>query len=84
MRLALLALPFLAACVVPEDTRGHVVEVGSRAVTIEGAFSSDGSGARPTAAMIAQAREICPGAKYVSASPNTGNYDTFNYLFLCD
>lgn len=83
MRLALLALPLLAACVVPEDTPGHVKEVGSRTVTIQGAFSSDGSGARPTAAMIAQAREICPGAKYLSATATPGNYDTFDYLFLC-
>lgn len=83
MRLALLALPLLAACVVPEDTPGHVKEVGARTVTIQGAFSSDGSGAHPTAAMVAQAQDICPGAKYLSASPTPGNYDTFDYLFLC-
>lgn len=84
MRLALLALPLLAACVVPEDTPGTVREVGARTVTIQGVFSADGSVARPTAAMVAQAKEICPGAKYLSASPTVGNLDTFDYLFLCD
>jgi hypothetical protein len=83
MRLALLALPLLTACVVSEDTTGHVKEVGARTVTIQGAFSADGSAARPTAAMVAQAQEICPGAKYLSATATPGNLDTFDYLFLC-
>lgn len=82
LRIALLCLP-LAACVVSEDTPGYVTEVGSRSVTIQGTFSTDGSIARPTSAMVAQAKEICPGARYMSAKPTVGNLDTFDYLFLC-
>ncbi|MEQ3625975.1 MAG: hypothetical protein ABNH26_08710 [Celeribacter sp.] len=76
----------LAGCTVPEDTPGSVYEVTQHTVTIRGAYDmSLGGKAHPTAAMIQQAKDICPGATYLSATPsNLHEYDyTFRYLFRC-
>lgn len=73
----------LSGCVVPEDVRGTVTQYNGDSVTIRGAFSMDGSPARPTAGMAAQAREVCPGAKYISADPASGDDYSFLYLFKC-
>lgn len=82
MRLIILpaAMLALAACVSP-DKQGGVYAVTDHTVTIRGAFSLDGSTAKPTPAMVAQAQAICPGAQYLSASPHDDW--TFLYLFRC-
>lgn len=80
----LLPILLLSACVaLPESTTGLVTAVNERSVTIQGRFSADGSVAHPTAAMVAQAQDVCPGARYLSAKATEGNLDTFDYLFLC-
>jgi hypothetical protein len=77
------AVLLLLGCVVSPETEGSVYEITDRTVTIRGAFSMDGTIARPTQAMIAQAKEICPTAKYVSANPSPSDNYTFLYLFQC-
>lgn len=73
----------LAGCVTTTPaTRGSIYAVTDKTVTVRGAFSQ-GQIAKPTEAMVAQAREICPGARYLSANPSPTDYDTFHYLFLC-
>lgn len=79
----------LAACTPTQDTRGDVYEITDHTVTIRGAFDElgafSGKSAAPTAAMIAQAQEVCPGAQYLTAIPsNLHEYDyTFLYRFRC-
>jgi len=73
----------LAACAIPETTRGTVYQFNGDSVTIRGAFAWDGSPARPTVAMIAQARDVCPNATYLSANPTPGDQYTALYLFRC-
>jgi hypothetical protein len=83
-RAAIIAATVLSGCAtVAEDQRGSVYEITDKTVTIRGAFSLNGQTAKPTPAMAFQAREICPGATYLSANPSpTDNY-TFLYLFRC-
>ena len=87
MRLPALAFLMLSACAVSPDMQGSVYELTETTVTIRGAYDMNlGSGpASPTPAMVAQAEEQCPGAKYLSATPsNLHQYDyTFLYLFRC-
>jgi hypothetical protein len=80
---AVLGLASLAACTVPETMRGSVYQFNGDSVTIRGAFSQDGTPARPTAAMVEQAREVCPNATYLSANPTPDDVYTFLYLFRC-
>lgn len=85
MRLfACLAAALIAASCgeVPQTTRGSVYEVTDETVTIRGQFQS-GQTARPTEAMTAQAEDVCPGAKYLSANPSPTDVYTFLYLFRC-
>lgn len=75
----------ISACTVSPDTEGAVYQFNGETVTIRGAYTMDGTSkpATPTPAMVAQAKEICPGATYLSATPSpTDNY-TFLYLFRC-
>jgi ABC-type uncharacterized transport system auxiliary subunit len=83
--IALASAATLAGCVLPQATQGSVYAITDQTVTIRGAFDmSLASGpAKPTEAMIAQAREICPGARYVSANPTPSDTHTFLYLFRC-
>lgn len=86
---ATLAAAALAACTPTQDTRGELYEVTDNMVTIRGAFDMSlgnaGTPAAPTAAMVAQAREVCPDAQYMTAVPsNLHEYDyTFLYRFRC-
>lgn len=79
------ALLFVAACsnVTPE-TPGQVTAFNGDTVTVRGVFAvGDGKPAEPTATMIAQAKSVCPGATYLSATPDPGSFDFFLYLFRC-
>lgn len=80
----LAALTVIAACgPIPETTRGSVYQFNGETVTIRGDFSADGTPAKPTEAMIAQAKDVCPGATYLSATPTPDDVWTFLYLFKC-
>jgi len=70
---------------IPDTKAGSVYEITDHTVTIRGAYSMDGSGrpATPTSAMVAQARDICPDAQYLSATPSPTDEWTFLYLFRC-
>lgn len=80
---AAIAAVTLSACQVSETQQGSVQQFNGETVTIRGAYSMDGSTARPTSAMIEQARAICPGAEYLSANPSPSDTYTFLYLFRC-
>lgn len=85
---ALLSVAIIAACTPTQDTRGELYEVTDNMVTIRGAFDmslANAGPAAPTAAMIAQAQAVCPGAQYMTAVPsNLHDYDyTFLYRFRC-
>ena len=88
----LIPLIFLAGCTVPESHLGKVHEITAQTVTIRGSYSLYSGPAVPTAAMRAQAEEICPGAEYLSSTPwghvyGTGYYAVQSmqrlYLFRC-
>lgn len=81
--LAVVALSFSTACSIPNDMEGSVYEITDETVTIRGAFQPGTTEARPTPAMIAQARDVCPGAEYLSANPSPTDEWTFLYLFRC-
>jgi hypothetical protein len=83
--LALLSVSALvvSACTVADDFEGSVYQFNGETVTIRGAYSMDGSTARPTSAMIRQAKDVCPGAEYLSATPSPTDEYTFLYLFKC-
>lgn len=74
----------VAGCTVPETFEGSVTQITDRTVTVRGTFAMDGSTARPTAAMVAQAKAICPTARYVSATAVVGDVNFFDYLFQCN
>lgn len=80
---ALFATALVSACTVAESQQGSVYEITDKTVTIRGAFSLNGQTAKPSAAMVAQAKAICPGATYVSANPSPTDTYTFLYLFRC-
>ena len=82
----------LAACTnLSDETKGRVYRVTGDTVTIIGPFSMNSMdafytpyvNAKPTPAMVAQAREVCPGATFDSASPSTVDFDYLLYLFRC-
>lgn len=79
------ALLVLAACsTVTPETQGQVTAFNGDTVTVRGGFTvGDGKPAEPTPAMIAQAKEVCPGATYLSATPDPDSFDFFLYLFKC-
>jgi hypothetical protein len=88
MRLALLALPILAACVPAPETRGAVTAYNGQTVTIRsgGDFSlaNAGKGFVPTPGIVAQAQEVCPGAKFASGTGvEVGPAWAVDYLFIC-
>lgn len=85
MRIAYIpVIALLAACNIPETKEGSVVNYNGETVTIRGAYSLNTPGpAKPTLAMIEQAKAICPNARYLSANPNSGDNYTFLYLFAC-
>lgn len=87
MRLALLALPILAACVPAPDAPGAVTAYNGSTVTIRsgGNFSlaNAGKGFTPTPAVVAQAQEVCPGAKFMSGTGVEGDAWLVDYLFIC-
>lgn len=78
---------FAAACVPTTDTPGQIVAANGKTVTIRGAgdysLGNAGKGWKPTAAMVAQANEICPGAKFASGVPESPDSWAINYLFIC-
>jgi hypothetical protein len=83
---------FSAACSpVTDETPGSVYRVTDSSVTIIGPYAKKSMDhlytphdvAQPTAAMTAQAREVCPNARFVSASPSTVDFDNLLYLFRC-
>ncbi|ARC87143.1 hypothetical protein [Rhodovulum sp. MB263] len=78
---AITMLTVLVGCVVSPDKEGGVYEITDHTVTIRGAYSLDGTAAKPTPAMVEQAKGICPKATYLSATP----FDewTMLYLFRC-
>ena len=82
-------IALIAGCTPPPETRGDIVALTDRTVTIRGPYDmSLGAFAtakrpEPTPGIIAQAREVCPNAKYLSANGDTGTTDTFDYLFQC-
>ncbi len=81
----IIAAALLAGCVPTPDTEGQIVSLTERTVTIRGAYdmSLSGKPASPTPAMVAQAQEVCPGARYLSATPSPTDDYTFHYLFQC-
>jgi hypothetical protein len=78
--LALVASPALADV-------GVIVAVNDRTVTIEGdgdfSLRNAGKGFRPSPEIVAQAKEICPKAKLLSAIGTPDGRWRVNYLFLC-
>lgn len=84
-RFAIPVLVAVSACTVSQDTPGSVYEVTDNTVTIRGAYDLTASGApaAPTAAMVAQAKAVCPSAAYMSATPSPSDDYTFLYLFRC-
>lgn len=87
MRLALLALPLLAACVQAPTDQGAVTAYNGNTVTIRsgGDFSlaNAGKGFKPTPAVVAQAKGVCPGAEFVSGTGVEGPAWLVDYLFIC-
>lgn len=83
----ILALSALSACVPTADTPGTVTGMNSESVTIRGAadfsLTNAGKGFTPTPAMVAQAQEICPGARFVSGIGTPDTNFTADFLFAC-
>ncbi len=85
----LLAILLVSACAVPEDRQGTIYEISEYTVTIRGSAGMLTGPARPTQAMQEQAREICPGAEYLSANPLSTDYGagitivSWLYMFRC-
>jgi hypothetical protein len=79
---AVLICGLMSACSVSEETPGSVSGVVNGFVTVSGP-KAVGEPATPTARMIAQAQEVCPGALYRSARPSTTDYGIYDYLFKC-
>lgn len=86
------ALLFAASCApLSQDTRGDIYQVKDGSVTIIGPFATPNMDAyytpyqeaQPTEAMVAQAREVCPGASFVYASPTPTDFDNLLYHFRC-
>jgi hypothetical protein len=73
----------LGACSSYQDTPGAVSQVDDRGRLTVSATKPFGRQPEPTARMIAQAREVCPNAVYISARPSTADFNTFEYLFRC-
>lgn len=86
MKKLLIALPVLAALsaceTATEDDPGSVIDFNGDTVTMRGFVPEGARYARPTVAMEAKAKEICPRAEYLSARPY-GDGWTFAYLFKC-
>lgn len=84
-KLAFLLL--LPACVPMQTTPGQVTQFNGASVTIRGAgdfsLSNAGKGFKPTAEMVNQARQVCPGATFVSGIGTPDNSFTVDYLFRC-
>ena len=87
MRLALVATLALAACVQAPTDRGAVTAFNGQTVTIRsgGDFSlaNAGKGFKPTPAVVKQAQEVCPGAKFASGVGVEGDAWLVDYLFIC-
>jgi len=77
----------LSACVPVTDQPGQVVAANGKTVTIRGAgdysLANAGKGWKPSAAVVAQAQEVCPGAKFASGVPESPDSWAINYLFIC-
>jgi len=83
--LALLTPIALAGCLatVSDDHVGVVHAFNGDTVTIRGGYPADGP-ARPNSMMISQAKEVCSGATYLSATATPSPDDpTYLYLFRC-
>jgi hypothetical protein len=80
-------LILLSACVPAQDQPGQVVAANGKTVTIRGAgdysLRAPGQGFSPTAAMVKQAQEVCPGAKFASGVPESAESWAIDYLFVC-
>lgn len=87
MRFALLAVAALAGCVQNQIDTGAVTAFNGQTVTIRsgGDFSlaNAGKGFKPTPAVVAQAKAVCPGAEFVSGTGVDGPAWLVDYLFIC-
>lgn len=87
MKLALVSVIALAACVPAPDAPGAVTAYNGQTVTIRsgGDFSlaNAGKGFKPTPAVVAQAQEVCPGARFASGLGIEGDAWLVDYLFIC-
>lgn len=80
--ISITTISLLTACTVPQDTPGSVYAFDDNSVTIRGAFQP-GQTAAPNSTMVSQAKEVCPGATYISATPSPTDTWSFLYLFRC-
>lgn len=87
MRFALFAVVALAGCVQASTDTGAVTAFNGSTVTIRsgGDFSlaNAGKGFKPTPAVVAQAKAVCPGAEFVSGTGVEGGAWLVDYLFIC-
>lgn len=88
--LVVCGMALLPACVGPtSDMRGDVVAVNDRTVTVRGLAGVSMLNPEmptPTPAMIAQAKEICPNAEFLSSQfvdEDVPLEIQADYLFLC-
>ena len=81
----LIPIALLAACsTVTPDTQGQVFAFNGDTVTIRGGFDPNQRPPKPTPAMAMQAQEVCPGATFLSGSPDTAeNSWAWLYVFRC-
>lgn len=62
---------------------GSVTIIGPFATPDLDAFYTPYEEARPTEAMVAQAKGVCAGASFVYASPSPADFDSLLYHFRC-
>lgn len=66
---------------------GVIVAINDKSVTIEGngdfSLKNAGRGFKPSPEIVAQAKEVCPKAKLLSALGTPDARFRVNYLFLC-
>ena len=67
--------------------QGVIVAINDKSVTIEGngdfSLKNAGKGFKPSPEIVAQAKEVCPKAKLLSALGTPDSRFRVNYLFLC-
>lgn len=77
----------LAACAAPADQPGQIIAFNGASVTIRGggdfSLANAGNGFTPGQAIVAQAADVCPRAKFVSGVGVDGPAWLVDYLFIC-